>query len=322
MSIDRILTLGAFCFFTTIAVGQEQLRVEYFFDSDPGHGQAASLTASTGKNTLSFDASTLKPGAHQLCFRVQDGNGAWSPTMARTFYVYKTTPTEAIAMEYVLDTDPGHGKGTMIQTKNGENSLTLDLGNVETGAHQLYLRAQDNAGNWTHIMARTFYVCENHSFKSLEYYFDNSDPGQGKGTAIEIPTKWNETFSFDVDISGLTTGNHYINVRGQDHNGNWSVVSREPFTIHNDGSGVVSLTANMDMDIKARDGIITVSGVADGKRGDCLVEVFGLGGETIAAAEWSAASSQIVLNATGTAMIIKVTDRTNGKQLVRRIIMR
>ena len=63
-------------------------RMEYFFDSDPGYGNATAIAgAKDGEETYSLSLSGLEPGAHSIHLRGQDNQGNWSSVWNRTFYV-------------------------------------------------------------------------------------------------------------------------------------------------------------------------------------------------------------------------------------------
>lgn len=322
MKMLRFFSLGAFSALATItAMGQEPIRVEYFYDSDPGHGKGTIINgAQIGNNTLQLNTEKLACGSHLLCLRSQDSHGAWSLTQSRTVYIYKVPPTTATALEYFLDDDPGHGKGNQLNANEGENLLALDLTDAACGSHLLNLRALDNAGNWSTILSRTIYVYESRSFVELEYYFDTNDPGEGKGNKVDIPSEWDTAFSFDVDTEGLSTGNHYLCMRGKAKNGIWSEISREPFAI-SESSGIAEIKMTLPISMKANRQTLTITDVDNSHRGDCQVEVFDASGTRIAMATWKSGTSQlsVPINSNGV-LIVKVADTSNGLQVVRRIV--
>jgi hypothetical protein len=61
--------------------GATVVRAEYFFDSDPGYGNATIINNVTeGDNALSLSVEDLSPGAHMLYVRSQASSGVWSST--------------------------------------------------------------------------------------------------------------------------------------------------------------------------------------------------------------------------------------------------
>jgi hypothetical protein len=79
-------TSGAMTLITTIS------EAEYFFDNDPGIGIATPLSISTALDSLSWinqaiSTASLSAGFHNLHVRVKDGDGRWSTTENRPFYL-------------------------------------------------------------------------------------------------------------------------------------------------------------------------------------------------------------------------------------------
>ncbi|MBK8685500.1 MAG: hypothetical protein IPN26_11150 [Bacteroidetes bacterium] len=60
------------------------VKIEYFFDNDPGFGNGTSAPITPGSNianlNINADVSALPSGIHQLYVRCQDANGQWSIT--------------------------------------------------------------------------------------------------------------------------------------------------------------------------------------------------------------------------------------------------
>jgi gliding motility-associated-like protein len=76
-------------------------KIEYFLDTDPGAGNATSisLSASAIDQSYSIDLSTAPLGFHILYVRSQDTNGRWSLPMAKPFFVNKSG-SNIVALEY------------------------------------------------------------------------------------------------------------------------------------------------------------------------------------------------------------------------------
>lgn len=292
-----------------MAQAQQPVKIEYFLDSDPGHGLARSITdIHVGGNQLSFDVSDAPAGAHVLYVRSQDSDGHWSTTMSRPLYVEQlqdiayveyfidddpgrgqATPvalpqqdykahlqleleldvtglslgehelsvraydvfdqwTDVMSrrftvvkkedepeipvgggdlsrIEYFFDTDPGYGHGYPLEKpSSGENTYLMSFANIDAGFHLLCLRAQDDANNWSSTMSRPIYVIEpTGDIEVMEYFFD-SDPGEGNGTAVELPTDASEPFAFQVPVEDLSYGIHKFYVRVKDSKGKWSLI--------------------------------------------------------------------------------------------------
>ena len=115
----RTLNVGGFwspTHYKVVTVGTEYLEGEYFWDTDPGHGNATSFALPDDENSLdanvTVDNSGLLPGRHTLYTRVRGTGGSYGPTHAQDIYISRVV----VGAEYFWDTDPGVGNGTPIGT--------------------------------------------------------------------------------------------------------------------------------------------------------------------------------------------------------------
>ena len=235
MNIPRVFTL-CFAMVATTLMAQEPLRVEYFLDTDPGHGAAKTLSvSSTGDNAFAFDISEAKPGAHVLYVRCQDSDGRWSATVAHPLFVREKAGLQPLRVEYFIDEDPGYGLAATIgNLQVGNNTMTFDLAAIKDGAHVLYVRSQDDQGHWSTTMSRPLFINRYQDIVYVEYFFDGNDPGIGKATAVPLPEveyKGNLTLDLSLDITGLALGNHQLSFRALDRFDQWTDVMTRPFTI-------------------------------------------------------------------------------------------
>ncbi|HRG06974.1 MAG TPA: hypothetical protein PLJ08_00240, partial [Cyclobacteriaceae bacterium] len=94
-TIDYGLTLFFILLLTSSSFSQTLLRAEYFFNTDPGIGNATPITlaANTGNLvfTTSIPTSSLPQGFHQLALRVKETGGRWSNFEMRGFYITAST---------------------------------------------------------------------------------------------------------------------------------------------------------------------------------------------------------------------------------------
>lgn len=321
---------------------QDIVYVEYFFDGkDPGVGNAISiaLPEQDYKAHLDFsfspDISMLDVGEHELSVRAKDAFDAWTDVMSRKFRIVKTDVSEPptpvtgdlARLEYFFDIDPGYGKGYPLQNPStGTNIYQMSFDAVEAGAHVLYLRAQDKSGVWSSTMSRPLYALNpsDASITTLEYFFDNADPGEGKAVAVTVPSNLLEPFTFDVVTEGLTVGNHQFNLRVQDKTGKWSVISSEPFEV-TETNGIVEVVWTFPIDISFTDGACILRGKNNTIRSNCQVELVAMSGVLLASSMWSADESQVSIPLSfpsGSVVIMKVTDMTSGKKVVKRVMKR
>lgn len=201
---------------------------EYFFDTAPGVGNGIALPISAVVDSINFnetlDFTGVTPGEHYVYLRTRDDNGNWSHHTRKRIWV---SPSIAAA-EYFFDTDPGVGNGTSLSVSATLDSIDFNGGataSLSPGEHYVYLRTQDDKGDWSHHTRKRIWV--NPSIVSAEYFFD-TDPGVGNGMALTV-TATLDSISFNEGISttGLGTGDHLLYIRTLDDRGVWSLHTRK-----------------------------------------------------------------------------------------------
>lgn len=232
------------------------VKVEYFFNTDPGFGNGTNVPITPGPilSNLSFsiDITGLPSGFHHLFVRTKNQDGQWSFNSQRVFMKeYAAVPLPTIAdAEYFFDTDPGFGQGVSIPVSPGGTNVTLDftidLTSIPDGFHQLYARVKDSEGNWSLASMRAFYkhtaIPADPLLTEIEYFLD-TDPGFGQGTSVPItPNAPDVTTDFIVDLSSLSNGFHHLFVRARDTEGQWSLTSSHSFIKQPVAPGNLSIT--------------------------------------------------------------------------------
>jgi len=237
---------------------QDISYVEYYIDFDPGvgNGTAIPLPDISYKAHLDFEMEIptvgLALGKHELFVRARDAFDQWTDIESREFTIVEVSGDELgvkgdlVRMEYFFDTDPGYGNGlTLQQASSGENTYEMSFESLSAGYHLLSIRAQDEEGHWSATMSRPIYVINPLKVSALEYYID-IDPGEGKATAISLPSDLSEPFAFEVDTGGLKPGKHQLAVRAKGQDNIWTYISSRTFSIGDlagdiTGDGVVNV---------------------------------------------------------------------------------
>ena len=119
----RLMGIFVILFAITSLSAQQITGAEYFFNTDPGFGNATTISVTEGdsiaiNSNISIPAD-LKAGINLLFVRVADNNGVWSFPEVSLLWISNAS-TQINAMEYFFDTDPGIGLATAI-----ENSIHL-----------------------------------------------------------------------------------------------------------------------------------------------------------------------------------------------------
>ena len=238
-------------FLLSISVyGQVINRAEYFIDSDPGNGNATTVTTFTPAGSVNFNfsvpVSSLSVGFHTLGLRMRESvTGRWSHTNFNVFYILPPvsfpTSTKVVAGEYFFDSDPGFGNGTPLSFTPGNTvnitALNVNIGALLPGFHFISFRFRDDRGQWTHASAQSFYVIPPittdlaTSITRIEYFF-NTDLGPGNNTSLPITAGDPQNNSFPITLPGtLSPGFHKIGFRYRDNKNRWSHAETRTFYV-------------------------------------------------------------------------------------------
>jgi hypothetical protein len=239
-------------------VVQEIVACEYFVDVDPGVGNGVDVPVTASPTTSSVFASVAtsqSPGVHQLGVRFKASGGFWSNARMRSFIVRVANDTpiadEIVAAEYFFDTDPGVGNGNAIAVETPGLSVELNSSmaiNLTPGVHQLYVRVKSEIGYWSVARGRAVIVSEEallptiHYIDAAEYYVD-TDPGQGNGTPIAVPTASTVVIEELIDASSVPVGVHQLYIRVRSDQNVWSDFAVQEFTVTSDTQPIFTLQA-------------------------------------------------------------------------------
>ena len=220
--------------------------VEYFFDEDTGLGSGSSLSLTqndTVEISTNIDVSGLDVGLHRLYVRAKDENGNWGIVQSRPVLIQETNNDSPLpnitGTEYFFDVDPGIGDGSDFSfspNSEVEISRNIDVSGLDVGLHRLYVRAQDENGQWGIVQSRPVLVqmaAPNNPLPDIvdvEYFFDG-DTGLGSGSSLSLTQNNTVEISTNIDVSGLDVGLHRLYVRAQDENGQWGIVQSRPVLV-------------------------------------------------------------------------------------------
>jgi hypothetical protein len=224
------------------------IAAEYFFDSDPGQGnaQAISVTAGSAPSvSIPVNVSALTPGLHRLCLRYRDEFGRWSIADSRLFYINAAPspqPYSIAAAEYFYNMDPGAGNGHALSITPGDNPVIsgeISLSGLAPGLHRFFLRYRNDRNWWSIADCRLFSIIDpagNIEIQTLAgaEYFINVDPGWGHGIPFTLPLDgiWDDTLENVADsVIGIPLGVHVLGLRYRDNRGVWSPIAADTFCV-------------------------------------------------------------------------------------------
>ncbi|MCO5233819.1 MAG: T9SS type A sorting domain-containing protein [Chitinophagales bacterium] len=138
---------------------------EVTIDNDKNNKQVINITPSpTFNDEITIHLDDISQGMHLLNIESVAQNGLRSLSNVGTFMKLNGTNSDSIvALEYYFDTDPGFGNGTRINTHHSQQiDTTFSIilpNNMSLGTHQLFIRAQTNAGEWSLSQIKSLKVC-------------------------------------------------------------------------------------------------------------------------------------------------------------------
>jgi hypothetical protein len=146
------------CAIVASTSAQNISRIEYFFNTDPGFGQATAIagftpSANVAGFPVSIDLSSVSDGVNTLYMRSKDSDGKWSITNLIPFVKVDVNSYNIARAEYFLNTDPGFGKATPVtlpsSTDISKQAITLNIESAPLGINNLYIRTEDSNGSWS-----------------------------------------------------------------------------------------------------------------------------------------------------------------------------
>lgn len=154
------------------AVESDLIAAEYFWNSDPGVGNANPIDIPESNNIAFFagiETDGLNIGYHTLSLRTQRSSGVWG--IAKSIPVYLGDPdpfdppaplTDLVEVEYFVDEDTGVGSGGL-QGTGPASSISADIDisvdGLSPGAHIISTRAKDENGRWGVSKSSSFEIC-------------------------------------------------------------------------------------------------------------------------------------------------------------------
>ena len=124
-----------------------------------------------------------------------------------------------VRIEYAVDSLPEYGQATAIPITTANEvtaNFNLPLSNINSGFHILYLRAEDQNGNWGICQYHSFYRLQlnssstaNKQINYLEYFVDSLKE-YGSGTPVLISPGDSINTTFNLPLTNINSGFHIL----------------------------------------------------------------------------------------------------------------
>ena len=129
---------------------------EYYFDSDPGFGNALPLSINAGHSldsTVVFNTGNLAAGNHSLCLRLKNSLNVWSTVYQSNVLITggNAGPASLVSAEYFYDNDPGFGNGAILPLSGAaiDSTVKFNTAGLLPGIHTLYVRLKNSNNNYS-----------------------------------------------------------------------------------------------------------------------------------------------------------------------------
>ncbi|MBS1782952.1 MAG: T9SS type A sorting domain-containing protein, partial [Bacteroidetes bacterium] len=115
--------------------------------------------------------------------------------------------------------------------------VNVNVANINSGIHTLYIRSRDAQGKWSMTNSLNFTKIQSlqpnphvvHYINKLEYFYDN-DPGFGNGVNVPITPGVNiSNLVVNTNVATLANGVHTLYFRSRDSAGQWSITNSMVF---------------------------------------------------------------------------------------------
>jgi gliding motility-associated-like protein len=183
---------------------------EYFFDMDPGSGNATPISVAAGATidvTFAANSSALSMGMHIMGVRTRNTSGNWSIPAYIPFYIDRSrTITQ---LEYFFDSDPGSGNATTIVVTPPTDLLdqiySMNSSALALGAHTLNVRVAGQNNSWGMPETVSFTITASPTISSF------TPPSGIVGTTVTITgtnfdtTPANNVVSFNGTMATVTS---------------------------------------------------------------------------------------------------------------------
>ena len=188
---------------------------------------------------MSLDVGSLNPGVHFYNIRAYETVGnkvKWGSLFRYLFcipkYAGEDAPNNLKGYEYWLDDDYEHRVTAAANGDEKEVLHSVDVSALAPGVHFYNMRTQDEDGMWSTLYRYLFCIpkaasTSPNNLKGYEYWIDNDYEHRvttdANGDEKEV--------LHSVDVSALSPGIHFYNMRTQDEDGIWGTVNRYLFSI-------------------------------------------------------------------------------------------
>lgn len=144
---------------------QNITAAEYFFDTEPGVGNATAVSVSSPAPAIDLNfaagSAALSPGMHVLAVRTQNSLGEWSIPAYTPVYADRNRMISKL--EYFFNTDPGVGNATQIDVDPDTDLLdqvfAMNSSTLPPASHTLNVRVAGQNDFWGMTETVSFVIC-------------------------------------------------------------------------------------------------------------------------------------------------------------------
>jgi hypothetical protein len=197
--------------------GNENLAYyEYWFDKDYAKRKAVGIDGSKAVVRASIATDDLADGFHLLNFRVKNIDGEFPYSSVNTTPFLKLTKEQEGHLDYWIDDNHDGMKTLPLADTEDEQLLELDLSDdafCSPGFHRLNIQVATKGSVMGSVQSQGVLKLAKGVAGELEYWFDNDVKHSQKLTGKRSYADDGYIYISELDLSGLTPGQHRLNFR-------------------------------------------------------------------------------------------------------------
>lgn len=189
-------------YFVKMSSSSTSLKGFYWFDNEPTAYEATTLNG-----MFEVDASTLSDGFHQFSYIATQGNGGLAKP-ASCYFMKTAQVSEEDSLTCICSVDGLLRHVEKLSQQGGVIHWSLDMLDLADGIHQIQLQAVTKSGALSSSYSSYFMrVTSNEELNEMRciYAIDNES-----FHAINNVVSNNGNYHFDLDLSELSDGLHYV----------------------------------------------------------------------------------------------------------------
>ncbi len=227
-----LFCLSSILFLQLIKAQNTVIKFEYWFDYVYSNKITQTLSPQPTQNIVqNLNIESIGLGFHYLNMRFQRSDSVWSCVQSNLIHKVKL-PFLPLLTAYEYWFDNNYATKTRLTLNGTQEQIlvqNLNVNSLTPGFHYLNMRFQSSDSVWSCVQSNLFNKLKPSVLTQLtacEYWFDNNYSAKVRltlnGTQVQ-------NLILNLNVDSLTAGFHYLNMRFQGVDSNWSNVQSKLF---------------------------------------------------------------------------------------------